>query len=144
MLGTVERSTPLLHRLGEVGARLGSRPPRRRGVRIAVQAIVAALIFGFLVLTVANQWSELREEGVEFDVIWLLPAFLTLIPFYALNALGWDLILRFLGYRLSPVRAQVAWGQPLLARYVPGSVLYLLGRLVLSERAGVPRRICLA
>jgi glycosyltransferase 2 family protein len=113
-------------------------------VRVAVQAVLAALIFGFLVITVASQWSELREEGVEFDVIWLLPAFLTLIPFYALNALGWDLILRVLGYRLSPVRAQVAWGQPLLARYVPGSVLYLLGRLVLSEREGVPRRICLA
>jgi uncharacterized membrane protein YbhN (UPF0104 family) len=136
--------TPLLHRLGEAGARLGSRPPRRRGVRIAAQAILAVLIFGFLVLTVASQWSELREEGVEFDVIWLLPALIALVPFYALNALGWDLILRFLGYRLSPVRAQVAWGQPLLARYVPGSVLYLLGRVVLSEREGVPRRICLA
>jgi hypothetical protein len=38
----------------------------------------------------------------------------------------------------------VAWGQPLLARYVPGSVLYVLGRVLLSERAGVPRRITIA
>jgi uncharacterized membrane protein YbhN (UPF0104 family) len=113
-------------------------------VRIAVQGTLATLIFGFLVFTVARQWSELQEKGVDFDLIWLIPAFLALVPFYALNALGWDLILRSLGYRLSPVRAQVAWGQPLLARYVPGSVLYLLGRLVLSEREGVPRRICLA
>ena len=35
-------------------------------------------------------------------------------------------------------------GQPLLARYVPGSVLYVLGRVLLSERAGVPRRITIA
>ncbi|HEY8501606.1 MAG TPA: hypothetical protein VIL21_02880, partial [Solirubrobacterales bacterium] len=41
-------------------------------------------------------------------------------------------------------RAQVAWGQPLLARYVPGTVLYVLGRVLLSERAGIPRRITLA
>jgi glycosyltransferase 2 family protein len=38
----------------------------------------------------------------------------------------------------------VAWGQPLLARYVPGSVLYVLGRVLLSERAGVPRRLTIA
>ena len=38
----------------------------------------------------------------------------------------------------------MAWGQPLLARYVPGSVLYVLGRVLLSERAGVPRRMTVA
>ena len=64
--------------------------------------------------------------------------------FYVLSAYGWDLTLRFLGYPIGFGRAQVAWGQPLLARYVPGSVLYVLGRVLLSERAGVPRRITIA
>ncbi len=105
---------------------------------------MALIIFGFLVLTVANQWGELKEEGVRFDLIWLLPAFAVLLLFYLMSALGWDLLLRFLGNRLDPLRAQVAWGQPMLARYVPGSVLYVLARLVLSERAGVPRRLTLA
>ena len=109
-----------------------------------MQAGLALLIFGFLVLTVANQWGELKEEGVRFTLIWLLPAFAVLMLFYVMSALGWDLLLRFLGYRLDPVHAQVAWGQPMLARYVPGSVLYVLARLVLSERAGVPRRLTLA
>jgi glycosyltransferase 2 family protein len=113
-------------------------------VRIALQAAVGVLIFGFLVLTVINQWGELQDKGVRFDLIWLLPGFAVMLAFLALSALGWDLLLRFLGYRLDPVRAQVAWGQPLLARYVPGSVLYVLARLVLSERSGVPRRITLA
>jgi hypothetical protein len=67
-----------------------------------------------------------------------------LTAFYVFGALGWDLILRFLGHRIGFAQAQVAWGQPLLARYVPGSVLYVLGRLLLSERAGVPRRTTLA
>jgi hypothetical protein len=134
----------LLHRIGEAGATLGSRPPRRRVLRIALQTGLAFLIFGFLVFTVAHQWGELRDKGVRFELIWLLPAIVTLIVFYAVSALGWDLLLRLLGNRLNPVRAQIAWGQPLLARYVPGSVLYVLGRLVLSERAGVPRRLTLA
>ena len=140
----MDRREPLLHRLGELGARIGSRPPSSRALRIALQLGLAVVILGFLVLTVAGQWGALQKKGVSFDLIWLLPALAVLPVFYVLSAVGWDLIIRFLGFRLSPIRAQVAWGQPLLARYVPGSVLYLLGRLVLSERAGVPRRITLA
>lgn len=138
------RGQPLLHRIGEAAARLGARPPRSKRVRLAIQLGIAVVIFGFLVLTVVDQWSEIQEKGVHFHVLWLIPAFVILPGFYALSALGWDLTLRFLGYRIGWGRAQVAWGQPLLARYVPGSVLYVLGRVLLSERAGVPRRITVA
>ena len=86
------RRRPFLHRVGEVGASVGSRPPRKRGVRVALQLGIAILIFGFLVLTVVSQWDEVREEGVEFEVIWLLPAFCVLTLFYFFGALGWDLI----------------------------------------------------
>lgn len=140
----MERPRPLLHRIGEASASIGRRPPRSKRGRLAIQLGIALLVFGFLVLTVVKQWSEIQEKGVHFDVFWLVPAFLILPVFFALNALGWDLILHFLGYRLGPARAQVAWGQPLLARYVPGSVLYVLGRVLLSERAGVPRRLTVA
>jgi hypothetical protein len=140
----VERSQPLLHRIGEAGAKFGTKPPRSKRVRLAIQLGIAILVFGFLVLTVIDQWAEIKDKGVHFHVLWLIPAFVILPIFYALNAVGWDLILRFLGYRLGAGRAQVAWGQPILARYVPGSVLYVLGRVLLSERAGVPRRLTIA
>lgn len=140
----MERSQPLLHRIGEAGAKFGTKPPRSKRVRLAIQLGIAVLVFGFLVLTVVDQWAEIKDKGVHFHVLWLIPAFVILPIFYGLNAVGWDLILRFLGYRLGARRAQVAWGQPLLARYVPGSVLYVLGRVLLSERAGVPRRLTIA
>jgi hypothetical protein len=113
-------------------------------VRLAIQLGVALLIFGFLVLTVISQWSEIQDKGVHFHVLWLIPAFLTLPVFYVFSALGWDLVLRALGHRVGVGQAQVAWGQPMLARYVPGSVLYVLGRVLLSERLGVPRRTTVA
>jgi glycosyltransferase 2 family protein len=140
----VERRQPFLHRVGEVGARVGTRPPRSRRVRLAVQIGLVVVIFGFLVLTVIDQWSEIQEEGVHFKIGWLIPALVILPFFYVFSALGWDFILRFLGHPIGMGRAQVAWGQPLLARYVPGSVLYVLGRVLLSERAGVPRRLTIA
>jgi glycosyltransferase 2 family protein len=135
---------PLLHRIGEAGAQVGTRPPRSKRLRLAIQLGVALLIFGFLVLTVVSQWSEIQDKGVHFHVLWLIPAFLALPLFYVFGALGWDLILRGLGHRVGVGQAQVAWGQPILARYVPGSVLYVLGRVLLSERLGVPRRTTVA
>lgn len=140
----MESRQPFLHRVGEAGSRVGKKPPRSRKVRLALQIGLALLIFGFLVLTVIDQWAEIKDEGVHFHVGWLIPAIIILPGFFVLSAYGWDLTLRFLGYRIGFGRAQVAWGQPMLARYVPGSVLYVLGRLLLSERAGVPRRITIA
>jgi hypothetical protein len=140
----VERRQPLLHRIGEAGARFGTKPPRSKGVRLALQIGLAVVVFGFLVLTVIDQWSEIKSEGVHFHILWLIPALIILPFFYVISAWGWELTLRSLGYRIGFARAQVAWGQPLLARYVPGSVLYVLGRVLLSERAGVPRRISVA
>jgi hypothetical protein len=140
----VERRQPILHRIGAAGATIGQKPPRSRGVRLALQIGLAVLIFGFLVLTVIDQWSEIQSEGVHFHVVWLIPALAILTLYYAISALGWDITLRFLGHPIGLGRAQVAWGQPLLARYVPGSILYVLGRVLLSERAGVPRRITVA
>lgn len=113
-------------------------------MRLALQIGLAVVVFGFLVLTVINQWSEIQREGVHFHVFWLIPAMIILPFYFVFSAYGWDLILRSLGYRIGFGRAQVAWGQPLLARYVPGSILYVLGRVLLSERAGVPRRISVA
>ncbi|MGB7588806.1 MAG: hypothetical protein WBM00_08870, partial [Solirubrobacterales bacterium] len=140
----MDESQPFLHRIGEAGAKFGANPPRSKRVRLAIQLGIAVLVFSFLVLTVINQWGEIQDKGVHFHVLWLIPAFVILPVFYGLSAFAWDLILRFLGYRIGFGRAQVAWGQPLLARYVPGSVLYVLGRVLLSERAGIPRRITIA
>lgn len=140
----MERRQPFLHRVGEAGSQFGKKPPRSRKMRIALQAGLALLIFGFLVLTVVDQWSQIQSEGVHFHVGWLIPAIVILPAFYVISGWGWDLILRALGYPLGFGRAQVAWGQPLLARYVPGSVLYVLGRVLLSEKAGIPRRVTIA
>jgi hypothetical protein len=52
-----------------------------------------------------------------------------------LHALGEDI----------PARAgRAVWGKSILARYVPTNALMVVGRVVMSERYGVSKRVCLA
>jgi hypothetical protein len=134
----------LLHRIGAAAARLGNGETDHPKRRLLLQLLLGLVIFGFLLATVASQEEKLREEAVRFEPIWLLSAIPILLGFFVLEALGWDLILRELGHRLRPAYVQRAWGQSLLARYVPGNVLFVLGRVLLAEREGVPRRTTLA
>jgi MFS family permease len=137
-------SPALLHKLGDLGATVGRQAPRKRSTRLILQGGIALLIFGFLVLTVVSQWSELREQGVAFDLIWLLPGIAMMLVYYSLSAVAWGLILKLLGSPISPEEAQKTYAQPLLVRYIPGSVLFVLARILLSEKAGVSRRVSMA
>ena len=67
-----------------------------------------------------------------------------MLLFYALSASVWGLILRLLGSPVTPAEAQRIWAQPLLVRYIPGSVLFVLARVLLAEKVGVSRRVSTA
>lgn len=133
-----------LHRIGAVAARAGGGEAKNPKLRIAVRSGLGLLVLGFLVLYVASQWSELQERDVRIDLVWLTPAVAVVILVHVQAAYGWDLLLRALGHYLKPVRAQMVWGQSVIARYVPGTVLMLVGRVLLAEREGVPRRTTFA
>src|SRR5690606_14280933 len=64
-----------------------------------------------------------------------------LVLFYLASGIGYILVLERL-HRPCPPRPVVLsiWAKSLLGRYVPGSVLMVLGRVVLSHDRGVPRR----
>jgi len=130
----------LLQRVGNLGATIGRQAPKKKSTKLIIQGGIAFLIFGFLVLTVVSQWSELREQGVAFDLIWLLPGIVAMLIFYSLSAAVWGLILKLLGHPIAAADAQRIWAQPLLVRYIPGSVLFVLARVLLAEKVGVSRR----
>lgn len=134
----------LLHRVGKFGATLGKQAPKKRSTRLLLQGSLALAIFGLLVYTVVSQWSELREKGVEFDLVWLLPAVGFMLLHFVCCAAVWGLVLRFLGSPIPATEAQKIWAQPLLVRYIPGTVLFILARILLAEKAGVSRRVTVA
>jgi glycosyltransferase 2 family protein len=132
---------PLLHRLGDAASELGRTPPQRVGLRLLLQVGLTALVLGFLIYTVASNWRELAEEDVRFEAGWFALSLPFLVGYLVATGFGWTWQLRMLSRVGSRARTQMAWGKSLLARYVPGGILFVVTRVILSEREGIPRRV---
>ena len=140
-----EQAPTLLERAGGAAAGIGSMGARRPALRAALQWGLAALIFGSLVLFVLRQWSKLPDFEWRFSPGWLVLSGVALLLFYFFQCEIWRFIMRALGeHRLEPGPARAAWGKSLIARYVPTNVLLVVGRVVMVERLGGSKRICLA
>ncbi len=134
----------LLERAGEAASGvsdLGSGDPRRRAL---IQYGLAALIFGCLILFVARQWSKLPDFDWRFEPGWLTLSAACVAGFYTLQGEYWRWIIASLGEHIDARPARAVWGKSLLARYVPTNVLMVVGRVVMAERYGVPKRVTLA
>jgi hypothetical protein len=106
-----------------------------------LQGVLTALVLGFLVYTVVRNWHELRDQGLGLTVGWFASGLVALLVFQLSAGFAWLVQLRMLGQSPSPIRAQMVWAKSLLARYVPGGLVFIFSRVVLNEREGVPRRV---
>jgi len=122
-------------------ARLRERYPRLPAV---ARAGLLVVIFGSLVGFLATQWNRLPEFDWRFSPAWLVLSGIAVGALYVGQGELWRLILRLLGAPTERRAARAAYAKPLLARYVPTSVLLVVGRVVLAERLGVQKRVTLA
>lgn len=141
---TPKASAPLLHRAGTAAAGVGSLGEGRPKLRAAIQYGLIGLVFACLALFLVTQWSKLPNYDWRFRPGWLVVAFVLVLTFYALQPLLWQIILRGLGESGDRTQLRAAWAKSLVARYVPTSALMVVGRVVLAERAGITKRVCLA
>jgi glycosyltransferase 2 family protein len=120
----------------------GAAPPAVKGPwRRRLGFAAGLLIFAFLVYALVRGWSEVRDY--DWDLRWgaFAAGTAVLVLFYLASAAGYVLILERLHAPCPPRSVVVSiWGRSLLGRYVPGSVLMVVGRVVLSHERGVPRR----
>jgi hypothetical protein len=111
--------------------------PWRRRLGLAAGLLICA----FLGYALVRGWSEVRDY--DWDLRWapFIAGTAVLVVFYLASAAGYVLILERLHAPCPPRSVVVSiWGRSLLGRYVPGSVLMVVGRVVLSHERGVPRR----
>ena len=140
----VEAPASLLERAGAAAAGIssvGAGNPRRKAL---LQWALAALIFGFLVFFVARQWNQLPDFDWRFSPGWLALSLVCVTLFYAVQGELWRVVLHSLGEHIDARPGRAVWGKSLIARYVPTNVLMLVGRVVMAERYGVPKRVTLA
>ena len=143
--GGREKDSPtLLERAGSTAAAIGDVRPSHPVARFALQWGLAALIFGFLVWFVVRQWNQLPDFDWRFSPGWLLVSALGVLLFYFLQGEYWRLILHALGEDIPARPGRAVWGKSLIARYVPTNALMIVGRVVMAERYGVTKRVCLA
>jgi uncharacterized membrane protein YbhN (UPF0104 family) len=142
--GSADEPRTLLERAGSTAASIGQVSPRSRVARFALQWGIAALIFGFLIWFVLRQWNKLPDFDWRFEPGWLVLSAAGVIAFYFLQSEYWRLILHSLGEHIPARPGRAVWGKSLIARYVPTNALMVVGRVVMAERYGVSKRVCLA
>ena len=112
--------------------------------RIASAALMAA-IFGWMGHKVALHWAEVRDRAGSIHASsFLLAAAMFAAFLFTFRALSWRRIVAGFGYPLPLAPAVRVWSVSELARYVPGVIWQVAGRVYLVKPYGVPGSACAA
>jgi hypothetical protein len=114
--------------------------------RRALALLAVLLAFGFLAAAVARDWSAVEDFEWEIQAGWLLGGIALVMVNFAGVGLGYGLMVRRLMGPAAPGLWPLLriWALSQLGRYVPGSVVMVVGRLELGREIGVPRKVSLA
>jgi len=113
-------------------------PARKRVIKWILQALLIAVIFYFLARNLYVNWNKIVEYDWNINYYFLASSLVLSIVGAFLIALGWNLILRVLGGRLGYKRALRIFFITDLAKYVPGKVWTMVGKVYLCAKEGIP------
>jgi uncharacterized membrane protein YbhN (UPF0104 family) len=108
-----------------------------RIVRLLLTVALIAATFTYIGIALQRHWSTLAQHEWHVRPGLLALSFGLASTWFLLRARVWQLVLRLFGARLPYGRAFRIWALSELGRYVPGKVVYVLGRSYLASRAGV-------
>ncbi len=113
----------------------------KKGLRLAAQAILVGAVFLFLGRAIHEDWGQITGRAWHFKIPWMAASLILMSSLYLSQASGWLLILKRFGHQVPLLPGVFVWSKSLLARYVPGNVLMVVGRVVMIEPFGVPKRV---
>lgn len=111
---------------------------RKRVIKWILQGLLIAVIFYFLARNLYLNWNKIVEYNWNINYYFLASSLVLSIIGAFLIALGWNLILRVLGGRLGYKRALKIFFITDLAKYVPGKVWTIAGKIYLCTKEGIP------
>lgn len=110
-----------------------------RILKSSAAVILIGAICYFLGRSLASNWQAFRSGDLHVTYPWILLGFLPLAASFALGVSGWQYILKSLGTKLSWTRCFWTISGSHLAKFIPGHVLALGGRVWLCDREGVAK-----
>lgn len=118
-------------------------PQYKKYLRLAAQIIIVGAVFYFMGKKIRTDWPEITSRDWQFDIPWLIFSLLMLLALYLGHACGWLIILKRFNHPVPFLPGLYVWCKSLLARYIPGNVMMVVGRVVMIEPYGVPKRVSL-
>ena len=113
--------------------------------RRLASAALMAVIFGWMAHKVYLHWTVVRSRAGAIHLsTFALSAVLFAAFLFAFRAVVWRRIVRGFGYPLPLAPAVRVWSTSELARYVPGVIWQVAGRIYLVAPYGVPGPACAA
>lgn len=124
------------------GPEVAAGPSR---LRRRVTAIVVVLVIAALAWALIQGWDKVSKYDWDLRPSWLGLGAVLIMLAYATNANVYSRSVEWLSPVHAPRRVAVSiWARSILARYIPGNVMMIVGRAVLSHDHGVSRRVTLA
>jgi hypothetical protein len=114
-------------------------------VRPVLSALLMGAIFGWMGWRISGHWADVRTHVR--DISWskfAVAAGLFALFLFAFRSLVWRRILKRFGYRIPVAPAVRIWSASEMARYIPGAIMQVAGRVYLVKPYGVPGTVCAA
>jgi hypothetical protein len=127
-----------------VSAVLRSADERRVSRSTLIRIAAALLALAGMGAAIATQISKLQTIEWSFEPGWLVAGLVGFVVLQWFMCMLWLRLLARLGGELPVLRGRSIWCVSVLGRYVPTGALMIVGRIDMSWRAGVSRRVCMA
>lgn len=100
-------------------------------------------IFYYMVRPVRGHWADVSQRILDYDIGRFFLASLMFATFlFAFRCLIWLKMIKGFGYRVPLAAGTRIWSTGELARYLPGTIWQVLGRVYLIKPYGVPSAVC--
>jgi len=104
-----------------------------------LQYILVLVIFVCLGISLLKNWDDVREYKWHFQYSFLAFSFLLLVGISFFLAFNWGLALRLFSQNLGWRQSTKIWLLSQIAKYLPGGIWNLVGRVYWCEREGIPK-----
>ncbi|MDI3534970.1 MAG: glycosyltransferase 2 family protein [Thermosediminibacterales bacterium] len=99
------------------------------------------LIIVFLGKNLADNWREIKEFSLNVNIKLLCSSLIIYIIYLFCMAIGWNLILFSMKIKMPLNKAIIIFYLSQLARYLPGGVMNLFGRVYLAQKVGIAKTV---